>query len=917
MIELSKTAFEKSQGHKQKIQLVLEIEGAPKVFGIGQIKSLAKIGDENLYINDIGDNYEDWTIGGLIPIINQSDAITMEGTTNTISQQISIDKGGYSSISSMNISLLDINGEITDLITPDKILPEILGRKATIYLGYQETAWPQDFVQIFNGIIDSVSAGPTIILSISHPEARKKGQFFEPIDTVLTQPAKFRSAEIQNVIYKTRKDVVGQVYVTYLSGGTAGSESISITGNNIYITIQVNATKAKNIRDVIESSTQAMALVDVEIKEDENGDSLAESLQIAQASTLLGTDTTLHVASTQGMLLPVPSEGFRTFVRIEDEIIEYTGLTATTITGCTRQAMKNRDSGTYGVHHEAESEVKTLIVIEGNSIDLALKLQLSGDEEYFLKDYPVSYFGVTGDNQVINNIVFFANVNLDDKAGLVPGDKIKIEDLDNPANNFTGTIERLVVTQEGSYVSINKVYPVITMTTAKASFGSKYNVWPDGMYMGGDQIDVPAFETIKDRFASSILDQSLIIDDQVNGRSFIDDTILFTTGALSIPRKGKTSCSYSSPPIASGELKKIDSSNTIKPAGNRITRSINSNFYNNVVFKYGKLILEDRYLAGEVFIDSDSFARTGKVKRTLTIEGKGILDTPENKEKINILCERLLDRFKKGAEEISVKTFFGTSFNMDIADSVLFGDADMNLPDTKRGTREFSPRIMEVRNKKTSISSGENELTLIDTGYALSDASFGVVSPSSKVGVGSTTTTVKVENSFEFNLFREKYKWEPYFNRKILIHSEDFTRQEEAVLLGFDAADDYRMVLASPLSFVPQAGDIVDICNYDEDASIFDLYKKAFVYTNPSIKIESGLSGSVFDVSPADIDKLIVGASVQLRSDDYSSMSKVLKIASISGETVTLSGDAGFTPDSTCYVEMVGFVDSGAPYLYL
>lgn len=917
MLELTQAAFEKSQGHRQKVQLVFEIEGAPKVYGIGTVKSLARIGDENLYINDVGDELEDWLIGGLISVPNQADLITFDGTTSTISQQVSLDRGGFTSISSMQIALIDKNGEITDLITPNKILPEILGRKAVVYLGYQDTAWPQDFVQIFNGIIDSVSAGPSIVFSVSHPEAKKRGQVFEPISTVLTQPLHYRSKGIQNILYKTRKDVVGQVYITYLAGGTAGAETLSFTGNNISISIESGVTRAKNIRDAIENSTKAMSLVDLEIMEDADGNSLAESLQVTQAATLLGTDTTIHVETTKGMFLPNPAEGFRTLVRVGDEFIEYTGLTDTTITGCTRAVMRLRDPATFAVHHEKDEELKSCVWIEGNAIDLALKMQMSGGDEYFITDYPVTSLGVIGNGSLISNAVFFANVNLDDKAGLTSGDKIEITDDGNPLNNFTGVVEQVVNLRDGAYVLVNKIFSPQVSATAKVKFGSKYNVWPDGLMMGGDQIDVPLFEKIRDMFDSSILDYSFIIEEQTEGRSFIDNDILFATGALSIPRKGKTSCGYNSPPLASGELKKFDASNTIRPSGNRIVRSINSNFYNNVVYKYGHLLTEDRYLAGEVLIDSDSFARTGKIKRTLTIESKGVLNTPENRNKINILSQRILDRFKSGAEEITVKTFFGQSFNVDIGDSVLFGDASMNLPDTKNGNREFAPRIMEVKNKKTSIQNGENELVLVDTGYSMSDASFGVVAPSSMVGAGSTSTTVKIVNSYEFSMFRERYKWDAFVNRKILIHSEDFSRSEEAVLLGFDPADDYKMVLDHALAFVPQSGDIVDIVNYDETASRFDLYKRAFVYTNPCVSVVSGASQSVLEVGALDIGKFIVGCMVCVRNEDFSLFSDPVKVESISGNELTLSSDLGFIPDSSCFVEMIGFVDGGAPYLFL
>src|SRR5574343_68556 len=256
--ELTIKAQTKADAQLQEPQMVLKIDGVSTVYGVGQVKKYIKIGDTGLYIDGT------WKIGGLNPYEDQLDLIDIDGSSNTISQQLLQDKGGTSSIPSIAISLID-DGTITELITPSKVVEDILGRKAEVFLGYQETAWPQDFVRIFSGIIDEVQGGTTIILNVAHPEQKKRADIFKKITTELSQDFNYRSARIQKILYKTRRDVVGTVTVTYISGGVAGSEIVSVSGNNITIQIQAGVTQARHIRNAIENNLAALSLVEIKI----------------------------------------------------------------------------------------------------------------------------------------------------------------------------------------------------------------------------------------------------------------------------------------------------------------------------------------------------------------------------------------------------------------------------------------------------------------------------------------------------------------------------------------------------------------------------------------------------------------------------------------------------------------------------
>lgn len=910
--ELTNVAQIKSEESIQRPQLVLQIEGVDTIYGIGEVKKYVRIGDPGLLIGD------SWKIGKYNAVDNQLDVINLDGSSNSISQQLLQDRGGTSSVSSIQISLIDKNQKITELITPGAIVDDILGRKAYVYLGYQDTAWPQDFVRIFAGIVDEIVGGTSIVLNIAHPEQKKRVEIFQKVTTELTSPAKYRSANIQKLVYKTRRDVVGTVTIAYPSGGTAGSEIVTIAGNNISVQIQSGTTTASQIRNAIERSPAALSLVTVEI---ESG--FASQVQSTQASTPLNSDTTLNVATTKGLLLPVPLEGFRTYVRIEDEVIEYTGLTDTTITGCTRGALSFVDERAEGAHHDAETSVESFYRLEGSAIDIALKILMSGGPTYFASNVPIKSIGEVEGEGPILNAVWFEGINIQDAYGVTIGDKVTITGDSEPTNNVVDAlIEDVVLTPFGSYIVLSGVSLIpVLISTGTISFSSKWNVWPKGagLELGGDEVDVPEFERIKDTFSSSIFSYDFYMKDSVNAKDFIDTEILYPTGAFTLPRRGKISIGYTSAPLGSADLKILNSTNTTRPDQTKIKRSLNKYFYNNVIFQYNEAVVDEKFLSGDLEVNQDSKNRIKVGNKTLVIKARGLRPSNDNFAILEILKKRFQDRYKFGAEVVSVSAFYGKTFNSDVGDVVAFGDSTLQLPDTKKGSRAFSPRLFEIGNKTLSIKTGEVRLDLVDTGYSLDDGRYGIVSPSSFVGVGSTTTEIKIKNSFETVSPRvEKSKWTAYIGMKILVHDNDWTTYAETYLKRFSASDSYLMIVDPPLPFAPSENFIVDIANYQEqDPEAEDIAKKIFAYTNPTVAVASGTSDTVFDVALVDANKFLENAVLLVHNSDYSVVSPEVRVLSVVGSTITVKSSLGFTPAAGYEVELIGFKDGGVPYRYL
>ena len=436
--------------------------------------------------------------------------------------------------------------------------------------------------------------------------------------------------------------------------------------------------------------------------------------------------------------------------------------------------------------------------------------------------------------------------------------------------------------------------------------------------MGGDQVDVPEFERLKELFSSSIFEYDYYVKDSFTGTEFVDTQLLFPTGAFSLPRRGKISLGYSAPPLAISQIKKFDSSNTTDPKKNKITRSATKYLYNNVVFKYNQDILEDKFLSGELRRDEDSRNRIPLGNKNFIIEAPGLRPGPSTDTIIGILQTRFLDRYKFGAEKITTQGFYGKSFNLDVGDVVIFGDNDLKLPDTRNATRAFEPRLFEVVNRSLDIKTGNAQIQLLDTAYSLEGARFGIFSPASFTGAGSTTTSLKIKNSYATrDIEQEKTKWEPFIGEKILVHADDWSFSEETSIVGFDAGDNYKMLIDPPLSTAVPEDYIVDIINYPAgvDPSEAQLYKNIFCFVDPTVEITSGTSNTIFEV--ASTAELFVNAYVLVRNDDWSIVSPETQITDITGMQVTVLDDLGFTPGSNYFIELIGFLDEGYPYRYL
>jgi len=186
--DLTTNARSASEQTSIRPQIVLDIDGVTQIFGAEIIKKIIRVGDTDLNIGEpIGSESAVWAIGGLTPVIGQSDLISFQqGTTTEIRQSLNLDKGSGETISSLVVALVDKSLEITELISPGQVVADLLGRRCKIWLGFADTSWKEDFIVIFRGIIDDIDSSSGLIkLNVAHPDQKKRSKIFTKVDTEL------------------------------------------------------------------------------------------------------------------------------------------------------------------------------------------------------------------------------------------------------------------------------------------------------------------------------------------------------------------------------------------------------------------------------------------------------------------------------------------------------------------------------------------------------------------------------------------------------------------------------------------------------------------------------------------------------------------------------------------------------------
>lgn len=640
-----------------------------------------------------------------------------------------------------------------------------------------------------------------------------------------------------------------------------------------------------------------------------------QTIFVKQETELVGninnSQTTITVNSTEGFIDP-SSEIHTSYIQINDEIIKWATKNDTQFLGCTRAQL-----GTIAASGSDGDSVDSFYRLQANAIDLALKLMLSGGDQYFVDDVQPLYIGSVDGVTLVDNAVFFEIPNIQDLYGLVPGDLFSI--TDSASNDVVdGIIIACVVTEDGSYIITDQTFTIETLTAGVVGFRSQYNVLNEGMAMTPQDVDVERHLDLASRFFSSIPDYDFYLKDDVTAKDFLSEEIYLPAGLYSLPRKTRASVGITLPPIADTNIVYLTSDNIVLPSKLMSQRSVNKYFYNSVIFKYDELALDDKFINGKIIYSATSQERFKPIgNKPFKVVSKGLRPSPDTETLIRINSRRILERYENAAELLpKIGLLFKDGFKIDVGDTVVFGDSGIKMSDPTNGTRNREPRIYEVQNKSLNLKNGEVTVDLLSTNFAL-NGRYGIVSPSSYVDIGSTTTEIVIKDSFATTYPSiERDKWADYVGQTILVRSTDWLYAEETIFLGFSATDNYVMNVDPPLPSAPLANYIVDIPTYpaSTDADVNSFYKIVHCFFDPQLVVVSGTSSTVFDVSSGDAAKIFVGSVIRIHSEDFLIDSGEINVSDITGTTITVDADIGFTPSAGQLIDLVGFIDRGAPY---
>lgn len=738
--ELTELARIASQKTNVQLQIVLEIDGISTVFGAIPIQKYLQYGDD-VYYGDPGIFY-----GGLIDIGDQRPYVSMQsGTTTRISQIVRQDKGDGESVSSMQIALIDKNNELTEMFAPGNLVDDILGRRAKVWMGFQGTAFPNDFIVLFRGYIDQFLVGPGLwTINIIHSDNRRRAEVFLPVETTLT------------------------------AGITAGDTTINVT--------------------------DASAFLVPKLGPDLSYDSSYESL-----------------------------------IQIDDEVIRYNGTTATSFTGCTRGYL-----GTTAVSHSAPATARYRAKLRGNPLDLALKLMCSsGSSSGYLETLAVSNFERINPLELVDNAIMFNETALIQRYNVRVNDYITTTGATIGGNNVTlKRITDIVETDFGSYIVVDGVsFSEEVGSSAVCTFRSQFDVWPDGLSLANDEVDISRHESIRDNFLSFAL-MEFHLDESIVGKEFIASELLNPIACYSIPREGRCSLGFHIGPLPNQNIQTLDRTSVKEASGLQLNRSTSKNFYNTITVKYDPQVLDQSFSQkGFIRTNATSITRIPIGNKPLNLVSQGLRTADGAESLLQATTARRLTKYKFGAEYFKAKVAFKTGFNLDIDDIVLVNFTDLKLADQYTGTRQGEPRLFEIQNKSIDIKTGDIELELMDSNQD-ANSRYCLISPSSFIQNGISTTQFIIEASFNTSKFgtNEFRKWESWIGCSLKIHSVDFTTSGVSVLKSLVGNT---VTLETALAFTPSNGMVMELASYDGQT---DAIKTVYGFMNDNPTFSDGKS---------------------------------------------------------------------------
>lgn len=651
--------------------------------------------------------------------------------------------------------------------------------------------------------------------------------------------------------------------------------------------------------------------------------------------------TTIPVDSTDGFYTPILNvlneydPAIQCFIQIDDEYMTYdaSGISPTSFTVTRNEnwpipTPPSPVTPSVSEPHTAGTTVSNLIVIQDDTISMALKIMLSGWDGNWIDSVPCSAFNQMPDpavGTIAGAILLPVNTDAIRDYGLSEGDLITVSgDTNNGLIGFiTGFSD--IFGQTNRAIVTDGIFTTQTSTTSTLAFRSQFDAYPAeaSLMMSPKDVDVAQHLYIKNNFLlQSYYAYQFGISDTTDGKSFIETEIYFPSGAYSCTRQGRSSIVYTKPPFGTTSVVVLDASNVLKPETISPFRSVNQRrFFNSIVYSYDYDATQE-FDTVQAFLDTNSLNTIGKLSE-LPINSQGLRTSLGAGTLVATTGVQLLNLYKNSALQITVMVTYGAAVQIEIGDPIILNDnGTLQIANFQTGVRDLGSQVFTVIERVLDIRQGNGKLTLMSGSGFLPTDRFASIAPSSLLGAGTTSTSLVITDSFNTAHPHQEYlKWQSYLGLRIWVHSTDYSISDTGgTLLGFSPTNNY-ILNVSGFSIVPMAGQVLELAPYSTSTSKSDqaTAKNAHAFLDPTVSVTGGSSPTVFSVGSGDISKFQVGLPIIVHDSSWTpaTTSPECLVLSASGTTVTVATSLGFTPSSGQFVDLIGFADGGQPYRFV
>lgn len=923
----------------KKIAITVEIDGID-ILSNTPIYTRVRYGDGTVY-GEAGVVY-----GGLKKVPGVQDLLMLEGSNLTLSQKIEPEQG-RSSISQLSFAFLDKNGYMTRVISPGILIDEILGKEVKVRLGFQELSYPDQYFTIFRGRVSSVSSETgRVVFQLSDPNIiRRQNICFQPKTKLLAIARSgitvFAIQDCGDVKVGTLGIITNAIFLppgvdAVEDYGLIKDKPIIVTGasnaaNNgtfyiqsfeDFVTSDLNNITTREPNRIIKIYNPVTPLV--------NERPTGALISCAETS-LIKTDTTIPVLLNSDfynyILGPDGTYDLGTlglYIKIDDEWMYYdeTGF------GSNSFVVTRGARGTDIAVHSADAEVTQGIELEGHGIDLALKMMLSQNKQW-QSNIDIKHLCFTGTVLLgvqPNAIILPSQKSATEDYGITVGCYLTISGSTIPANNGTFLVERFADLggEPNRIIYVDGPLFEESYTPAVFSVRSQYDTLPSGLssMMSPKEVDVEGHEYYKLVWLNSSENSyRFFITSEQSLKTFLESEVYLPMAAYSLTRLGRCSMGITRPPIADQRLQILDKDNILEPQNVKPTRSLNNRkFFNRIDF-YWDADDDQFFKTVSRTIDSDSLNKIGLLSSLpiKSIGGKSDLGF------LSVVTRRtffLLSRYRYGAIMLSMKVMYGVGTLLEAGDIVAVKDGgDLQIPNYETGEQSSGTKLYEVIGRTIDIKAGTVSLELLGGVSAQAEDKYATWAPSSIIETGSTTTVIKIKDSFGASPGSEPLKWIDYVGEQITIRDMDWGTVYQRTLVSMDTINPYLLNIDPALPAPPTAGWVIEVPPYPNNTDTLDasIYKQIHAFWNPQVLVVSGISQTQFTVSAPDALKFQLNLPVYIHNDDYTITSFAIeaKVIDISGVTITVNKNLGFTPGAGQKIELIGFPDGGPPYRFV